>query len=109
MKQYHEQFHSATIQSFKFSIDLTAKFTKLYLTEKFGTSFESPNPRLVFRECWNVNLMSEDEFNSINKVIADRNLTAHSYNEEVAEEILQRLPQHYHLIKTIFDRLDVQS
>jgi hypothetical protein len=64
VQEYYEQFRSASIQSFEFSIDTLWKFTKLYLIEKFNSIFDAPNARLVFRECWQLNLINEDEFQS---------------------------------------------
>lgn len=109
VQEYYKQFRSSAIQSFEFSLDTLWKFAKLYLIEKFNIIFDAPSPRSVFRQCWQVNIMSEDEFNRISKIVADRNLTSHSYNEEIAEEITQQLSNHYELMKKTFDRFEVAS
>ncbi len=42
------------------------------------------------------------------KVIDDRNMTSHSYHEEVAEEIISRIPGYYEgmmvVVKNLFEK-----
>jgi hypothetical protein len=79
------------------------------LNEKFYCDFDDPGARILFRECWHLNLLSEDEFMDIIKLIADRNLIPYSYDEETAEKLKERLTGHYELMKKIFDRLEMAN
>lgn len=105
--KYYRQFRNSAIQSFEFSADTLWKFMKEYLNYKYEITIESPTPRAIFRECSLVGLITSDEFQNISDVIADRNLTSHTYNEILAEEIAQRLLQYYNLMQEIIKRIEL--
>lgn len=103
--EFYIQFRSSAIQSFECSIDTLWKFLKDYLAKIEGLQLNTPTPRSVFKEAWAIQLMNEEDFNSMSILIADRNLTSHSYNESTAEEIVQKLDEHYLLMKKIVDAI----
>jgi nucleotidyltransferase substrate binding protein (TIGR01987 family) len=107
--KYYEQFRSSAIQSFECCVDTLWKFIKEYLVEVEKINFDSPTPRSVFRQCWILNLIDEDEFNLVSKLIADRNLTAHSYNEIIAEDIVKKLPDYYNFMHKIMNKIDISK
>jgi len=49
-------------------------------------------PKSCFREAGSVGLLSEEETVQAFEMIDDRNLTSHTYHEEIAEEIYKKLP-----------------
>ncbi len=85
-------------------MDTSWKFIKEYLETKFTITIPTPTPRAVFREAALVNIITKQELQKISKLVADRNLTSHTYNEALAEEIAARLPEHYQLMQHILDR-----
>lgn len=107
--KYYEQCRSAAIQSFEFSLDTLWKFIKEYLIYIQRISFDTPTPKSVFRECWTINIINESEFNKLSKLISDRNLTSHSYNEYTAEEISKKLPEYCKLMEDILNRIDTST
>jgi nucleotidyltransferase substrate binding protein (TIGR01987 family) len=104
-KKYHRQFRNSAIQSFEFSMDTSWKLIKEYLAVKFAVTIAAPTPRAVFREAAIVHLITKEELQKINTLVADRNLTSHTYNEALAEEIAARLPEHYELMHSILNRI----
>lgn len=81
------------------------KYLKLYLQEKNKLRLESATPRNILREAVNATLISEDEYMHLLDALSDRNVTSHSYNEPVAENLIKKIPTNYHLMKKIIDRL----
>jgi hypothetical protein len=49
---------------------------------------------LVARACFSVALLTEEHARAVLGMARDRNLTAHTYNEELADQIYSRLPAH---------------
>ncbi|CAN5203967.1 HI0074 family nucleotidyltransferase substrate-binding subunit [soil metagenome] len=104
-KKFHRQFRNSAIQSFEFSMDTFWKFIKEYLEIKYIVTIPTPSPRSVFREATNLNVLTKSELQLLNKLVADRNLTSHTYNESLAEEIAQRLPEYYQIMQSILQRI----
>lgn len=98
--KYHRQFRNSAIQSFEFSIDTLWKFIKEFLDYKYNVTILAPTPRAIFRELL-IGLITKAEFEKISKIVADRNLTSHTYNESLAEEIVIHLPEYYDLMQKI--------
>ena len=72
--------------------------------EKVEIAIQSP--RGILRQAINVRFLSEDEGNECMKMVELRNKTSHIYHEEMAEEIAQKIPIYYKLIKKIVGRLE---
>lgn len=89
----------ATIQRFEYSFEIFWKFLKEYLRVKEGIICNSP--KSCFREAFNVKLFTEEETVTALEMTDDRNLTAHTYHEEVAEEIYRKIKGYY----TLMDRV----
>jgi nucleotidyltransferase substrate binding protein (TIGR01987 family) len=107
--QYNRQFRNSAIQSFEFSIDTFWKLIKDYLNSSYSVTFEIPTPKGVFRECLKVRFINDKEYVQLSLIVTDRNLTSHTYNEDLAEEISLRLSSHYRIMKNIFDRIDTSK
>lgn len=104
-KKIYNSLRDSAIQRFEYSIDNFWKFIKIYIQEKHQIPLETATPRLILREAVNVNLISESEYELLIKGITNRNLTSHSYNEEIAQILIEKIPSQYILMKTIIDRL----
>ncbi|MFW5888370.1 MAG: HI0074 family nucleotidyltransferase substrate-binding subunit [Patescibacteria group bacterium] len=79
----------AAIQRFEFTFELAWKSLKAYLEEYHNTRGYSP--KQCFREAYNKEILEYDEYWL--KIADLRNLIAHSYKEEAAEEIYEQIPQ----------------
>lgn len=71
------------IQRFEFCTELAWKTAREYLLEE-GVEFRN-TPKAVMREAYAVGLIDEDALWS--KLLTDRTLTSHTYNEDTAQEI----------------------
>jgi len=96
----------AAIQRFEYSFEIFWKFVKEYLRYKEGLICNSP--KSCFREAFRVNLMSEQETIKALEMTDDRNMTSHTYHEEVAQEIFQKINGYYLLMHTVFQNLWLQ-
>jgi nucleotidyltransferase substrate binding protein (TIGR01987 family) len=82
----------AAIQRFEYTCEAVWKAAQRYLLAVEGVSVGSPKSSL--RACRDVGLLSDDQTTTGLEMIDDRNLTVHTYNETVAEDIYQNLPQY---------------
>ena len=80
------------------------KFLKLYFKKTYGIELD-PGPKPIFRYCFKVNLVTEEEAKQLLKMVDDRNLSSHTYHEEFAEEMNERIENHYNLMKKIIDQV----
>ncbi|MGG3989346.1 HI0074 family nucleotidyltransferase substrate-binding subunit [Bacillus smithii] len=93
----------AAIQRFEFSFEACWKAGKQFLYDIEGLDMGSPKGVIrCFRE---VGILSDDETVLGLKMVDDRNLTVHTYNEELSIEIFKKLPQYYRLLRNWMDRL----
>jgi len=108
--KYEEIFNTtrdSAIQRFEYTIDTFWKFLKFYMQNKLGVIIEFNNPRAILKEAFNHKLMTEDEFKKLSDGLADRNLTSHSYKEEVAHELAEHLPAYYDIMNKVVQRTEM--
>jgi len=91
----------AAIQRFEFTLEACWKLVQLYLYKKEGLEFNSP--KAIARGLFQINLLTADETSLLISMIDERNLTVHTYNEELANNIFQHLPSYLQLLKKIVD------
>ncbi len=106
-RKIYKSLRDSAIQRFEYSIDNFWKFLKLYLQEKSNVPLETATPRIILREAVNSNIISEKEYMQLIESITDRNLTSHSYNENIAELLVKKIPDNYLLMQNIIQRLSV--
>ncbi|WP_298614159.1 HI0074 family nucleotidyltransferase substrate-binding subunit [uncultured Thermosynechococcus sp.] len=82
----------AAIQRFEYTLEAVWKVAQLYLREREGLDIASPKG--VIRACLAVGLLTPEEGRLALKMVDDRNLTVHTYNETLADAIFSRLAQH---------------
>ena len=79
----------SAIQRFEFSIDMAWKLLKTCLEEKHGVVCQSPKE--CFREAYKQKVLPYDEFWL--ELVDMRNQTSHTYKEELAQNVFERLPK----------------
>ena len=78
------------IQRFEYSTEAFWKYLKAYLSMEHNLSANSP--REVIRTGLKTKLYSEEISKELLQMLDDRNLTCHTYVEELAESIAGRIP-----------------
>lgn len=92
----------ATIQRFEFTIELFWKLLKSILEEK---GIEVQYPKDVLREAYKGHLIN-DELLWLS-ILKDRNLTSHTYDDKLANEVYIRIQKYVPLFRSTFDKLKV--
>lgn len=90
----------ASIQRFEFTVELAWKSIQKFLASE---QIVCQSPKTCFQEAFQFGLIEDDE-----KWIAmmdDRNLTVHTYNEELAKEIYARLASYVPLLNNLCTKL----
>ena len=103
-EQIYDKLRDSVIQRFEFSIDTFWKFLREYLQDKLKVVVKPVSPKNVFRNAAAAGIIKEQELKSFLEMIEDRNLSSHTYNEELAEEISQRIPEHYNMMLLVLER-----
>lgn len=89
-------YRDAAIQRFEYTFEATWKAGQRYLSVVEG--LEVGSPRGVIRSLFQVGLLDEGRTRQALDMVDDRNLTTHTYNEALAEEIYSRLAGYADLI-----------
>ena len=94
--------YDGVIQRFEFSYELAWKLIKAYLEYEGIADIKSP--RAAFKEAFAAGLIDNGELWL--EMIDDRNLTAHTYNEEYAKQIYAKVKEKYFpLLAALADKL----
>jgi nucleotidyltransferase substrate binding protein (TIGR01987 family) len=92
----------ATIQRFEFTFELFWKFLKDFFYEK---GLEVNYPKDIIRQSY-INEIIEDEELWL-QMLKDRNLTSHTYDEALADEIFKHIKLYVPLFKEALLRIEV--
>lgn len=89
------------IQRFEFCFELSWKCIKQVAVEQGIDQISSPKRAIqeAFRQGWIV-----DERTWV-QMLSDRNLAAHTYRKELAEDLFARLPEYYKVLQALYNRL----
>ncbi len=87
----------AAIQRFEYTFEALWKAAQLYLREKEG--LDQGSPKGVVRACLQVGLLTEEQARLALELVDDRNLTVHTYNEDLARRIFSHLNDYAGLMK----------
>lgn len=90
----------AAIQRFEFSFELFWKLLKTILEHLHKEVYA---PRDVLKLAYQDALIANET--AWLTMLSDRNLTSHTYNEDLAFEIASRLPAHFELMNSSFHKL----
>ena len=97
-------FRDATIQRFEFTLEIAWKSIKHFLLEYEGVSCQSPKG--CVREFLSCGYLTQAQTVGFLEMIDDRNLSTHTYHEEVAETIFMHIKRYLPLLKHIYKLLD---
>ena len=86
----------AAIQRFEYTFEAIWKAGKHFLREVEG--IEIGSPKGVIRSFLQVGLLTEDQTALGLSMVDDRNLTSHTYNESLADQIYGQLGTYCHLM-----------
>jgi nucleotidyltransferase substrate binding protein (TIGR01987 family) len=86
---YSKIVRDAAIQRFKFTLESLWKLAQRFLILNEG--LEVGSPKGVVRSCFQADVLNEEQTNILLQAIDDRNLTVHTYNEQLAEHIYKNL------------------
>ncbi|MDN5881508.1 MAG: nucleotidyltransferase substrate binding protein [Nitrosospira sp.] len=86
----------AAIQRFQYSFEATWKAMQRYLQVQEG--IQPGSPKSVIRAAHQTGLLNDEQGRSALRMVDDRNLTVHTYNEALASQIYTRLQGYYALM-----------
>lgn len=96
------------IQRFEYCCELFWKYIKRYLDGvQIPPEFNAPAP--VIRTAFSAGILNEVEGEHALDIVKDRNRTPHIYQEEIAEILAAKIPQHSKLMFTVTQRLVPQK
>ena len=87
----------AAIQRFEYSFEATWKAAQRFLYAFEGV--DAGSPKACVRAARESSLLTDVDAAAALVMSDDRNLTAHTYNEELAKQIFSRLPRHLALME----------
>jgi nucleotidyltransferase substrate binding protein (TIGR01987 family) len=102
-----ELVRDAAIQRFECSFEAVWKATQRYLRDIEGV--EAASPAAAIRAAHAIGLLDEPSARLALEMLGDRNLTVHTYNEALAEEIFARLPRYAALLASWFAALAARA
>lgn len=88
----NEIIRDSLIQRFEFTYELTHKTLNEFM-KYLGVTLENSFPRTIFKKAYINNLVSDDLV-WIN-LLEDRSATSHIYNENLADEVANRIVKDY--------------
>ncbi len=97
-------FRDATIQRFEFTVEILWKTIKEFLKQIEGIDCKSPKG--CIREFFANGYISEEKTKTLLEMIDDRNLTSHTYQEEIAEKIFKDLKSYIPVIEEIINTME---
>jgi nucleotidyltransferase substrate binding protein (TIGR01987 family) len=93
----------AMVQRFEYTTEAFWKYLKHYLQTEHNLLANSP--REVMRMGLQAKLYEEETSKELLQMLDDRNLTSHTYIEELATSIATRIPNYAHRIKSVLENL----
>ena len=94
----------ATIQRFEFTFELAWKFLKDYFSER---DIQLNYPKEVIQEAFSVDLIEEEDVWV--KMLKDRNMTSHTYDEKLANDIYSRIKLYVPKLRNLLDKIESQT
>ena len=96
----------SVIQRFEYTVELNWKLLFEFIKTKHLIEDLVPSPKSTLRAALKIKLLNEEETEKAIQMIDDRNLTSHTYKEEVANDLLSRIPDHIKLLKKIITEIE---
>lgn len=95
----------ATIQRFEYTFEALWKYLKEYLKEQEGLICNSP--KSCFRGLFSTGTITEETTVKFLEMTDDRNMTSHTYKEEVAMILYNKMRNHYTLMEDLMKKVNV--
>ncbi len=92
------------IQSFEFTIDLLWKCLKEYMEVNLKLQPKA-NPKGVAKDALENSLLTKDEYDNLIEMLDYRNLTSHTYEESLAEDLSEKIIQMFPTLENIICKL----
>ncbi len=96
-------YRDSVIQRFEFTFEIFWKVLKLFL-EREGIRCRSP--RSCIREYFSAGYLTEDEAAALFEMMEIRNLTVHTYHEELAEMLAAQIVPFTEILTSICRKLE---
>ncbi|OHC69690.1 MAG: hypothetical protein A2045_10900 [Rhodocyclales bacterium GWA2_65_20] len=93
---YSKLVRDASIQRFEYSFEAVWKAAQLVLRIRYGMELGAPKP--IIRACFENGILDETQTRLALAMTDHRNLTSHTYNEVLAEEIFAAIPAYRELM-----------
>lgn len=97
----------AAIQRFEYSFETTWKAAQRYLRDAEG--LDPGSPASVVRATHSVGVLDEASARLGLEMVRDRNLTVHTYNERLAEDIYARLRAYLEMMEAWVAAIDCRA
>ncbi len=94
----------SAIKRFELCFELAWKVIQSFLRNH---GLQCRSPRDCFREAFSYGLLTEEEVWL--KIIQDRNLSVHTYNEELANQLYSRLPGYVPALRQLLRKLQLSA
>jgi len=101
---YSKIVRDAAIQRFEYTFEAVWKAAQRHLEIVEGVQVGSPKG--AFRACFEAGILTSSQTQQALGMTDDRNLTAHTYNEQVAVRIYSRIPNHATLMSQLLAVLE---
>lgn len=88
----------ASIQRFEYTFEAVWKAAQAFLRTMEG--LDAGSPKAAIRASYRIGLLTEEGSRRALAMADDRNLTAHTYNETLAERIYSRIFEHASLMES---------
>jgi nucleotidyltransferase substrate binding protein (TIGR01987 family) len=96
-------FRDSAIQRFEFTVEIFWKLLKNVLKENEGIACNSP--KSCIREFFASGYINEYNAKLFMEMIDDRNMTSHTYHEEVAEIIFSKLKNYIDGMNCVYEKI----
>lgn len=100
---FSEIVRDATIHRFEYTFEACWKSLKAYLAGEEGIVCNSP--KSCFRAAFQAGLLDEAESEAALKMTDERNLTSHTYIEEVAQRVYGQAPEFAELMREVIEAM----
>ena len=93
-----------TIQRFEFTFELSWKLLQALLQRE---GFDVKSPREALQKAYKLEWINDQPL-WLN-MLKDRNMISHTYHEDLAKEIYDRIGSYYHAMQTLYDVIKTTS
>lgn len=100
--------NDSSIMSHRWAIDATVNFCETYLLEHLELAVRGGSRHGVLTEAYDANVITQEEYAQLLMSVKDRNISPQLPEDNRACGIIDRIPEHYPIMKAVVDKLHVQ-